>query len=407
MAPKLAHPINGIETTGDEIFLDHYMNVLSFKFTVEGEPMENIFRSTLFKMAMEYPPLMHSVLALSGKHIDFDSPASLQLLREHPDVDIPSLEERLQYHNALALSELREGLNRQRQEDQLIPATLGQMICLVLETLADPEPTGLHRLHLNYYKDLIKEKPLGDSDFLRFAKEFFGYHLGLDELIFLPEADPLTGCFPVSNEWELPEAFVQPEVVHLLGVSDGLFYYMSKITNLRNKIREMMRNGVQPPFDYSIFDPAGKIHTGLMNWKAAWPPGDPRDLAGILYRQMLHVYLRRTVHPPNPTTWKIDERLIQEVDQGIAMLEKFGPSERNQTLILAPAFLLGCAAFKESQRDPIRKAIGTVKSYMNCKNSDSALLVLEEVWRLMDSKDPRSWDWQQIAKRMGMDFLAT
>jgi hypothetical protein len=35
------------------------------------------------------------------------------------------------------------------------------------------------------------------------------------------------------------------------------------------------------------------------------------------------------------------------------------------------------------------------------------LEVLEEVWRLMDMKSEKSWDWQAIAHGMGMDFLAT
>jgi hypothetical protein len=69
--------------------------------------------------------------------------------------------------------------------------------------------------------------------------------------------------------------------------------------------------------------------------------------------------------------------------------------------------VIGCAAFEIEQREPIRKAIGTVKAYMEYKNSDTALEVLEEVWRLMDVKDERSWDWQSIAHSMGMDFLAT
>ena len=71
------------------------------------------------------------------------------------------------------------------------------------------------------------------------------------------------------------------------------------------------------------------------------------------------------------------------------------------------AFVIGCAAFEEYQREPIRKAISVVKSYMEYKNTDTALEVLEEVWRLMDAHDEQSWDWQSIAHRMGMDFLAT
>jgi hypothetical protein len=52
-------------------------------------------------------------------------------------------------------------------------------------------------------------------------------------------------------------------------------------------------------------------------------------------------------------------------------------------------------------------AIANLKSYIEYRNSGTALQLLEEVWRLMDAKDERSWDWQSIAHGMGMDFLAS
>jgi hypothetical protein len=130
-------------------------------------------------------------------------------------------------------------------------------------------------------------------------------------------------------------------------------------------------------------------------------------LAGLLYKQMMWIYLWRTIYPPRTKSWKPDARIIQAVDDGIELLSQFKPSDPSQTLILAPAFVIGCAAFEKRQREPIRKAIRIVKEYMQYKNSDTALKVLEEVWRLMDAKSEESWDWQFIAHRMGMDFLAT
>ncbi|KAA8566197.1 hypothetical protein EYC84_008798 [Monilinia fructicola] len=104
----------------------------------------------------------------------------------------------------------------------------------------------------------------------------------------------------------------------------------------------------------------------------------------------------------------IDNIVISaRVDDGIALLAQVPPRDPAQTLVLAPAFIIGCAAFEKRQRDPIRKAIGVVKAYMEYRNSDAALRVLEEVWKLMDEKDERSWDWQSLAHNMGMDFLAT
>jgi len=407
--PELSPIIHCIETPGDRMFLDHYMTRLSYIFTVDGE-QRNAFQDILFPMAVEHPGLMHSLLALSGKHIDFRSPTSLLYLENHPEVDVHYLEERARYHDEHAWSDFMAGIDRQHQQDQLVPATVGQMIFLVLQTLADPNPMGAHRPHLEAYQRVIRRTPPGDDDFLRFAQEFFEFHIGLDELISLPKSHTSTEFVPptpISDELVVPE-FVQRDAVRLLGVFDGLFSHMSKITHLRNNVRELMQKGAHAPFDYSIVSPALDIHESLNKWTPAWPAGrDSRDLAGILYRQMLVVYLFRTIYPPNPTTWSIREDLIVEVDKGIAMLEKFTPQDRSQTLILAPAFLLGCAAFHESQRVPIRKAIATVKSYMELANSNSALLVLEEVWRLMDAKDPRSWDWQTIAHDMGMDFLAT
>jgi len=170
-----------------------------------------------------------------------------------------------------------------------------------------------------------------------------------------------------------------------------------------------MKHGVDPVVDYKAFYAAAEIDAGIREWTPAWPAGDPRDAAGMLYRQMMWIYLWRTINPPQITNWKPDpkNKIKQAVDDGLELLSRFEARDPSQTLILAPAFVIGCAAFEEEQREPIRKAIAVVKSYMEYKNTDTALEVLEEVWRLMDVHDEQSWDWQTIAHRMGMDFLAT
>ena len=309
------------------------------------------------------------------------------------------------------MSELQSDIERQNSADAVdksnvvIPAIYGQMIYIILETLADPNPTGQHRIHLEAYSSLIQQYPPEDQDFLRFIQEFFQYHIFADELISLPEGRARLGA--VSDDWNLPTAIVEPESVRLVGVSDGLFLYMSKITDIRNKIRENIHNSIDPVVDYTSLYRAAEIDTGIREWTPSWPAGDSRDLAGTLYKQMMWIYLWRTIYPPRSKNWKPDARIIQAVDDGIELLARFKPNDPSQTLILALAFVIGCAAFEEKQREPIKKAISIVKEYMQYKNSDTALKVLEEVWRLMDAKSEESWDWQSIAHRMGMDFLAT
>ncbi|KAH8593943.1 fungal-specific transcription factor domain-containing protein [Bisporella sp. PMI_857] len=410
LPPRLPPIIDGVETPGDRIFFHHYLFNLGYRFTVEGEH-ENAFTQLLLSMAVEHPQVMHSILGLSGKHIDFSSPYGLQLLKEHPEVDLPTLEARSEHHALLAMKELAHNTDQVLEQQgqttdlkELIDATMGQMLCHVLETLADPSPRGFHRVSLKKYHEIMSKHPPTNSKFSLFANEFFQYHTCADELIFFPTspADEYA-----SNKWEIPSTIIQPAAVRLLGVFDNLFTYMSRITQLRNQIRNNLERGVDPPVPYQSRWIATEIEAGLRDWEPAWPTGDARDLAGHLYRQMLYVYLYRTIYPPSPPKWKVQDKLIGVVNDGIDLLSRLGPRDSTQTLALVPAFVLGCAAFEESQREPIRKAIGAVKAYMEYKNSDTALLVLEKVWRLMDAKDPRSWDWQRIAHDMGLDFLAT
>jgi len=398
--------IHGVETVGDKVFFEHYIFRLSSIFTVEGE-VKNAFKNMILPMAVEHLGLMHSILALSSKHLDLESPYGLRLLQDHPDVNAETLRKRSEYHHEEAMKELHQDIARQAQGDRgnmIISGRYGQMLCLILETLADPQPSGQHRIHLQAYQKLIREYPPEDGPFLAFIKEFFQYHIVLDDLISLPQGSARLGS--ISEDWTLPD-IIPPDAVRLLGVSDGLFLYMSKITNIRNQIRKNMTKGVKPVVDYNSLYRAAEIDAGIREWTPVWPAGDKRDLSGFLYKQMMWVYLWRTIYPPKTTTWHPDKRITKAVDDGILLLSQVPPRDPAQTIVLAPAFMIGCAAFDPAQREPIRKAIGVVKAYMEYRNSDTALAVLEEVWRLMDAKDEKSWDWQAVANGMGMDFLAT
>jgi hypothetical protein len=398
---KLPCLFDGIETEGDRIFLHHYISRLSVILTLEGE-RDSAFRNILIPMAQQHSGLMHSLLALSSKHIDYASPYGIQILKDHPNVDVDTLRKRSDYHHEEALRILTQ---KRSPGEKVELATYAQMICLLLETLSDSKPNGQHRYHLQFYQRLVRENPPEEGPSMKFIHEFFQYHIHADELIYLPSED--TKYISLDSDLNLPGTIYQPDAVRMLGVFDGLFMYMSKITNIRNKVRHNMRNKIDPVVDYEAIYASAEIDAGIRSWTPVWPPGDEREIAGKLYQQMVWIYLWRTVCPPNKSEWKIDTHITTAVNDGISLLSSLGPRDPCQTLALAPAFVIGCAAFEESQREPIRKAISTVKRYMEYKNTDTALQVLEEVWRLMDRRDERSWDWQSIAHGMGMDFLAT
>lgn len=334
--------------------------------------------------------------------MDYTSPYGREILAKHPTVDVETLEKRSIFHQDAALKELVS----QQCDQTVAPATYAQMMCYVLETLSDPKPQGHHRFHLQHYQKLIKANPPKEDEAMNFIHEFFQYHIHTDQLIYLPTTSDVH-LISLDDDMNLPSSVLQPSAIRLLGVFDGLFLYMSKITNIRNKIRHNLHHRIDPAVDYKDLFAAAEIDAGIREWQPAWPTGDPRDAAGMLYRQMMWIYLYRTVYPPQKTSWKLDYRITNAVNDGLALLSSFGPHDPSQTLLLAPAFVIGCACFEVDQRQPIREAIGRVKHYMEYKNTDTALEVLEEVWRLMDLKDERSWDWQGIAAGMGMDFLAT
>lgn len=403
----LAPIIHGVVTVSDRIFLQHYCFRLSVVLTVE-RPRKNAFKDMLLPMAIQHLGLMHSVLALSSSNLDYDDPYGRALLAEHPDVNVEIMKKRAQYHHDEAMKEFHADIERQNEgiiaSESALCVRYGQMLCFVVQAIAKGTPTGEHRIHLQAYQKLAQESHHDEGPFMQFIEEYFQFHIGLDDIISLPPGSLRLGA--IGDDWNLP-AVIQPEAVRLLGVQDGLFFLMSKITSIRNTIRANMEQGIDPVVDYTSLYRAAEIDAGIRAWHPSWPEGDSRELAGTLYKQMMWVYLWRTIYPPKTTTWQPEYKITAVVNQGIEILEMFPPESQVQTLLLSPTFIIGCAAFDPAQRGPIRKSIANIKAYTLLKNTDLALEVLEQVWKYMDDKDERSWDWQSVAHAMGRDFLAT
>ncbi|KAI0389662.1 hypothetical protein F5Y17DRAFT_469518 [Xylariaceae sp. FL0594] len=483
----------GVETAEDRIFLNHYINNLSSVLTVEGQH-KNAFKDMLLQMALGHRGLMHAILSLAGKHIDFDTPYGSKLLSSNPGLDREGLIARSDYHHEksmpyLLVWGLQEGHGQEDRVD--LACRYGQMLCLLLKTAAEGAHAAEHRVHLHAYKNLIFANPPPDKAFTTFISEFFQYRVFTDELIRYPGTDEKRLA---TEDW-VPWHAIEP--ARLIGVGDGLFHYLSMITTIKNEIRDNIAANVRPVVNSKSVQRANEIETAIREWAPVWPAGDNRDRVSLLYKQMMWVYLFRTVWPPvgsslssrarkpptaaEPTSSRtvdggsgaskvstvttgdgnnalplspassnpssstrsppaLDRRMSSAsgtlhakppnaiadtgsppptvrlpphhdagfsntVDESLAILDSFKPSDPVQTLLFVPCLVIGCASFAPAQQERIRAAIRTVRGYTGLRNCDCLLRLLEEIWRLMAEEDWMSvWDWQKVASGMGLDF---
>lgn len=110
--------------------------------------------------------------------------------------------------------------------------------------------------------------------------------------------------------------------------------------------------------------------------------------------------------PPIRRPSYVDPRVILAVDESLAILDTFKPGDPCQTLLLLPCFVVGTACFTPDRQDRVRAAVKAVRGYTGLRNSDLVLRVLEEVWRLMELGEwDAVWNWGEVAKGMGLDFI--
>lgn len=287
---------HGLETAEDRIFWKHYNEHLSSVLTVEGEH-KNAFKDMIVPIAVKHQGLMHSILSLSSKHIEYDTPYGLNLLRNNPSTSLESLQQRSDFHHTKAYEKLREDIARQVDKSSLdykdiLSGRYGQMLCFMLESMVEGNPRGEHRFHLQAYHRLIQHSPPEDPAFLAFITEFFQYRIFADELIRFPDGSTERLA---SDSWSASIPIHPPR---LLGVADGLFSHLSRITTIRHTIRSNMENHIDP-VDYTSLYQAAKIDAAIQDWVPHFPPGDSRDRVGLLYKQMMWVYLFRTIYPPS------------------------------------------------------------------------------------------------------------
>ncbi|KAG6005357.1 hypothetical protein E4U21_000208 [Claviceps maximensis] len=497
---------HGVETVEDMIFWKHYITHLSNVLTVEGEA-KNAFKDLLLPLANQHQGLMHSILALSGKHIDLDSPYGSKVLSDNPAATRESLQQRGDYHHEEALKRLCKDMESPASKDDpthatVVAAQYGQVLCLLLQTRAEGNPRDEHRVHLQAYQTLIQQSRPENESFHSFITEFFQYHIFADELLWYSG----TGSSRLASESLLRHVLIPTP--RLIGVADGLFGCLSQITSLREVIRGKMTASMEPAVDHTSLYRAAEIDSAIRNWRPRWPPGDSRHRVSPVFKQIMWIYLYRTIYPPSPSasspqrsifatmpsshdvyqtqvcsiqrrssmvasvgssstpstmspsqvnvgphaaqngpgprnpsrtnsmhenysapmmldtsqsssknlenltllsarkSAQDDGRVTLAVEESLTILESLKQSDPAQTLLLIPCIIIGTACFNVIQRQRLRAMIKVIRGYTGLRNCDRVTELLEEVWSRMDQGDWIAvWDWQCIAKDLGLQFI--
>lgn len=304
------------------------------------------------------------------------------------------------YHRGRAIHLLNHDLNLSKPTGNGCPKyedyNVAQILLHLLDAICDGNTSGEYRLHMIAAKKIAMTQKSKNPEFQSLFDEFFYYHYVASQVTSLDSTD-----VPMMDNFHLPFQ-INPETAGLIGVSDGLFGFISKISNLRRRMRHRIDNQIDPAMDYEGLLTADAIDTGLRSWVCPQTPGTPRYTITMLYRQASWVYLYRTAQPSRP-----HPSLKSAVDIGITYIQELAPEPWIQSNVLLPLFLIGCASFEEEQRTEITRAFNNVLACTGLGNITFAKEVVDRIWELMDSGDDDSWDWEKIIHSKGWDFLVT
>lgn len=389
--------IEGIQTNIDRIFFHHFTSVLSRVLTLNPDS-KNPFNELLIPMASIKPALMHSLLCVSGSH----------MYSCNKDI---TYGERGQHHYSMAVQLFMAEASDPRPEAVKADYATAITMLFCLDTIVKGDTGGEYKPHLDHARRQILERHTHGADtsfndqWGKFLLEFFRYHDVINAVTSLDRRPP-----PDFDNFTLPQ-WCPGEAGAMLGVADGLFAYLSKITQLRDAIRlrrdEIRSQGlsVDNAVDYQLLMMGVGIDFEIRAWqpRASYEQDPLRHVAAQLYRQCTWVYLYRTLQPSAP-----NDRVIDAVDAGLEFLKALPEESGTQSILLLPLFLLGCAAFEPRQRPEISRRFDGLYKYSKMGNIKPAHEVVRRVWDMMDAGDcERSWDWERIMMEMGHDFLVT
>ncbi|KAL4888980.1 fungal-specific transcription factor domain-containing protein [Aspergillus ambiguus] len=381
--------IDGIETEVDRWFLDHFVYGFSRVLTLINDD-SNPFKEILLPMATQHRGLMHSLMCLSGSHLSGLNPE-------------PRLKERKYHHFHRAICDLKDNImprsSKPGEESELLveDPIIASTIALSLNTICEGETNGEYRPHMDAARYLLVTQKPRNEKFRQFIVEFFQYHDVSNSITSLDRRPA-----HLHGDLRLPDFVPHAQAGSFLGVFDGLFNYISDVTQLRDRIRQRHLEGYEPAVDYQILSEAVSIDSAIRVWETSHAANTPNWYLAQLYRQSTWVYLYRTIRPSRPS-----DKIAQVVDDGLSYLDQLPQDAGAYSIVLMPLFLLGCSAFLPRQRERIQQGFESLRHYSNLRNIQPAFKVVQKVWEVMDTKMEDSWDWEKIIKDMNMDFLIT
>ncbi|KAF2012292.1 hypothetical protein BU24DRAFT_353594 [Aaosphaeria arxii CBS 175.79] len=379
--------MEGVENDIDRLLLQHFVSRASCVLSLHEDQSTNPFTKILLPMALRHEGLMHSVLCLSASHL-----CSINKSQEYED--------RMAHHRGQALHLLNQDLERHKAGETggiiYEDSNVAQILLHLLHSITDGNTSGEYRMHMIAAKKIAMTQKSKNPEFQSLFDEFFYYHWIASQVTSLDDAE-----VPMMDDFNLPFQ-VNPSTAALIGVSDGLFGFISKISNLRRRMRSRVDEGLEPIMDYEALLAAHAIDSGLRSWVCPQTPGTPRYTISMLYRQATWVYLYRTTKDSKPHPF-----IKSAVDDGIRYIKELPAEGWIQSNVLLPLFLIGCAAFEEDQRVEINRAFSGLMACTGLGNITYAKEVVDRIWALMDARDPDSWDWEKIIHANGWDFLAT
>lgn len=393
--------VDGIDGTIDQMFFHHFTAQVGKVLSLTDH--QNPFLEIIVPMAMGHTGLMHSLLYLSGSCLMANEPAPKS-----------EWEERQEHHSSKAMRLLQQDLSKSTdvdEDDNLTVATIGdpsiaQTLVLCLQTVCAGDLTGSYRFHLNAMKEMLtqRSRSFPNEQLRQFILEFLLYHDYSSSITSL--TNPLDQrSMDLMDGFKLPEFMIQPQAGTLLGVMDGLFGFISRIRQLRDRIRRRRAEGQGHWWDAPIIDDAFAIDNALRSWTCMHSEDSPRYAASLLYRQCTWIYLHRTIQLSKPSpTFEL------AVNEGLMYLRMLPLTDdgSTQSILLMPLFLLGCAAFEPEQRPEISDAFTRLQEWSSLGNIKYARMIVEQVWQMMDEgNEEETWDWETLIAKRGWDFLVT
>ena len=415
--------VDGLETHEDLALLEHFEHT-SAQILPTLPQKHAPFERALLTMAVQHSPLMHVLLSFATSHA---GPPELSPLQERQAFHLRKAREELQMRSqATQQPAPGQGLEMKAREASF---SLTLNFCLegVCNAGIDRESSAAYMDAARYSMtgfaaDREREGELALSEFVVDFFMCYGPSAMRDRAAAAAATTTTTTTTTTATTTAMmtmhrPLTVLDPEVIVLprfivqrdkedrtfQGLFEPLMETLSKITQLRQVLRARRAEMPQGTVDYAVVADAVSIDTSLRLWQNPVHRLDsPLHIAAQLYRECAWIYLCRTMNPSSSSS----DKLTAAVEEGLGYLRQLPPDAPCQSILLAPVFILSCAAFLRDHRHELRKAFGTLKRYSGLRNIEPAKDAIERLWNIMDAGDEwASWDLEHIIAEGGHDFM--